>query len=117
VAACSRAAALGDLAYFPGARVIGSTAFVAEAYGFPRAAWEQVELRSLAPYEQIRDFYGGLGVRGWTATFENESRKATGRVYMRYLADSRRRTFYVIVVEERQRSRDVSVLLRRGLAR
>jgi hypothetical protein len=117
VAACSRGAALGDLTYFPGASVTGSTAFIGEAYGFPRAAWEQVELRSGAPYEQVRDFYAGLWVSGWTSTFEHESRKATGRLFMRYLADSRRRTFYVIVVEERQRSRDVGIVLRRGLAR
>lgn len=117
MAACGRGAALGDLAYFAGASVTGSTTFVGEAYGFPRAAWEQVELRARAPYERVRDFYAGLRISGWTSTFENESRKATGRVYMRYLADSRRRTFYVIVVEERQRSGDVSILLRRGIAR
>jgi hypothetical protein len=38
-------------------------------------------------------------------------------VYNRYLADGRRRRFYVITVEERQASHDVSVLLRRGIAK
>lgn len=114
---CSRADGLGDLKYFRGATLVGTTTSSGEAFGFPDAQWEQVELRSEAPYEQVRDFYARLDVRGWTSTFENESAKATGRVYWRYLADNPRRVFYVIVVEERQRSGDVSIVLRRGLAR
>lgn len=116
-AGCARRAALGDLTYFPGSATIGTTSFVGERYGFPHASWEQVELRAEAPYEQVRDFYARLAVDGWTSTFDNESPKSTGRLYLRYLADARRRTFYVIAVEEREGSRDVSVLLRRGLAR
>jgi hypothetical protein len=115
-AACGRSTALGDLSYFPGATVVGSTTFVGEAYGFPRASWEQVELRTEAPYGQVRDFYAKLKVRGWTSAFENESSKSAGRVYTRVLADTRRRTVYVITVEERLGSRDNGVMLRRGLA-
>ena len=115
-AACGRRAALGDLSYYPGATVVGSTSFVGEAYGFPRASWEQVELRTEAPYGQVRDFYAKLNIRGWTSAFENESRKCQGRVYTRVLADARRRTFYVITIEERPASHDNGVLLRRGLA-
>ncbi|MDR7482661.1 MAG: hypothetical protein QN203_09140 [Armatimonadota bacterium] len=115
-AACSRARgqALGDLRFFPGATVVGTAAFVGEAYGFPRAAWEQVELRSEARYEQVRDFYQRLQIGGWTGTFESETRKSDGRRYTRYLVDSRRQRFYVVVVEERQRAHDVAILLRRG---
>jgi hypothetical protein len=115
-AACGRNAALGDLSFFPGATVVGSTTFVGEAYGFPRASWEQVELRTEAPYRQVRDFYANLNIRGWTSAFENESKKSQGRVYTRVLADSRRRTFYVVTIEERPGSKDNGVILRRGLA-
>jgi hypothetical protein len=115
--ACGRNAALGDLAYFPGATIVGSTSFVGEAYGFPRASWDQVELRTEAPYGEVRDFYTKLDIRGWTSAFENESTKSAGRVYTRVLADARRRTFYVITVEERTGTRDNSVLLRRGLSK
>jgi hypothetical protein len=116
-AGCSRANALGDLRYFRGATVVGSTSSSGEAFGFPSARWEQIELRSQAPYEQVRDFYAHLDVRGWTSTFENESSKSTGRVYWRYLADNARQVFYVVMVEERQPSKDVSIILRRGLAK
>jgi len=108
--------ALGDLPYFPGSTHVGGTTFIGEAFGFPQAAWEQVELRSQAPFEQVRDFYAKITIRGWTSTFESESPKSTGRVYLRLLADNRRKQFYVVSVEERQPSRDVSVLLRRGRA-
>jgi hypothetical protein len=116
-AGCSRTNALGDLRYFRGATVVGSTSSSGEAFGFPSARWEQIELRSQAPYEQVRDFYARLDVRGWTSTFENESSKSTGRVYWRYLADNARQVFYVVMVEERQPSKDVSIILRRGLAK
>jgi hypothetical protein len=116
-AGCGRAQALGDLTYFRDASVVGTTSTEGEAFGFPASRWEQVELRSTAPYERVRDFYAGMTVRGWTSTFENESAKSTGRVYSRYLADTQRRVFYVIVVEEHERSKDVSIILRRGLAR
>ncbi len=117
VAACGRGNALGDLQYFPGAAFVGATSFVGESYGLPRSAWEQVELRSAATYEQVRDFYAQFAILGWSSTFESDSPKSTGRVYTRFLADERRRRFYVITVEERQASRDVSILLRRGLAK
>jgi hypothetical protein len=97
--------------------VVGTTSTEGEMFGFPPARWEQVELRSATPYTQVRDFYARLRVSGWTSTFEHESAKSTGRIYWRYLADSRRRVFYVIMVEEHGRFKDVSVILRRGLAR
>ncbi|MDQ7858624.1 MAG: hypothetical protein QN174_05450 [Armatimonadota bacterium] len=117
VVACSRPAALGVVPYFPGAARVGTTSFIGEAHGFPAARWEQVELRTQAPYPQVREFYQRVRVSGWTSTFESEVPKSTGRVFSRYLADGRRRTFYVITVEERARSRDVLILLRRGIAR
>jgi hypothetical protein len=117
VAACGRPASLGAIPHFPGAARVGTTSFVGEAHGFPASRWEQVELRSQAPYPQVRDFYRRVRVPGWTSTFESEVPKSTGRVFSRYLADSRRRTFYVMIVEERTRSRDVAILLRRGVAR
>jgi hypothetical protein len=116
-AGCGRANALGDLKYFPGAGVVGTTSFAGERYGFPDATWDQVELRSSAPYPQVHDFYAKTAIPGWTSTFESENRKSNGRVYSRYLADDRRRRFYAITVEEREASHDVSVLLRRGTAR
>jgi hypothetical protein len=116
-AACSRADALGDLKYYPGATVVGSTSYVGEAFGFPRSAWEQVELRTQAPYEQVRDFYRSATIPGWASTFETESDKSAGRLFTRFLADRQRKRFYAIIVEERQPSGDVSVLLRRGLAK
>ncbi len=117
IGACGRGDALGDLTYYPGATVVGSTSFVGEAFGFPRSAWEQVELRAEAPYEQVRDFYAKFTIGGWTSTFESEAPKSTGRVFSRYLADGQRRRFYAITVEERQTPRDVSVLLRSGVAK
>jgi hypothetical protein len=117
VRGCGRTAALGDLQYYPGATVVGSTSFVGEAFGLPRSAWEQVELRTEAPYAQVRDFYRAATIAGWASTFESESHKSTGRLFTRFLADGRRKHFYAITVEERQTSRDVSVLLRRGVAR
>ncbi len=116
-ASCGRHDALGDLRYFPGAAVVGSTSFVGDAYGLPRSAWEQVELRSAAPYQQVRDFYAKATISGWTSTFESESPKSDGRVYSRFLADVGRKRFYVITVEERKTSHDVSVVLRRGIAK
>jgi hypothetical protein len=115
-AACGRARgqALGELRFFPGAAVVGTASFAGEAYGLPRAVWEQVELRSRARYEQVRDFYRHLRVGGWTGTFESETRKSDGRLYTRYLVDGRRQRFYVVVVEERQRAHDVAILLRHG---
>ena len=115
-AACNRARdqALGDLRFFPGATVVGTAAFVGEAYGFPRALWEQVELRSPARYEQVRDFYRTLQIAGWTGAFESETRKSDGRLYTRILIEGRRRQIYVVVVEERQRAGDVAIVLRRG---
>ncbi len=117
VAACARGDRLGDLPYFPGSTRVGRTSLVGEAYGFPRAEWSQVELRSSAPYEQVRDFYAKLAISGWTSTFESEAPKSAGRVYNRFLADAKRREFYIVTVEERQASRTVTILLRRGLAR
>lgn len=117
VASCRRGDALGDLRYFPGATFVGSSSFVGEAYGFPRAAWEQVELRTEAPYPRVRDFYAQTAIGGWTSTFESEATKSDGRVFSRYLADARRKQFYVITVEERVAARSVSVFLRRGAAR
>ncbi|MGQ0550405.1 MAG: hypothetical protein ACT4PY_12145 [Armatimonadota bacterium] len=117
IAACGRGSALRDLPYAPGAIVVGETSFVGEMFGFPRSAWEQVELRVERPYEQVRDFYAQVAIRGWTSTFESESTKGGGRVFNRFLTDARRRQFYVITVEDRPASRDTSVLLRRGLAK
>lgn len=117
IAACGRGSALRDLPYAPGATVVGETSFVGEMFGFPRSAWEQVELRVEQPYEQVRDFYAKVAIRGWTSTFESEKAKDTGRGFNRYLADARRRQFYVITVEERRASKDISVLLRHGLAK
>jgi len=114
---CSRADALGDLKYYPGATVVGSTSYVGEAFGFPRSAWEQVELRTQAPYEQVRDFYRSATIPGWASTFETETQKSAGRLFTRFLTDRGRNRFYAITVEERQASGDVSVLLRRGLAK
>lgn len=117
IAACGRGSALRDLPYAPGAVVVGETSFVGEMFGFPRSAWEQVELRVERPYEQVRDFYAKVAITGWTSTFESESAKDTGRGFSRFLADAGRRRFYVITVEERRASRDTSVLLRHGLAK
>ena len=117
IAACGRGSALRELPYAPGAIVVGETSFVGEMFGLPRSAWEQVELRVERPYEQVRDFYAKFAISGWTSTFESESAKASGRAFNRFLADGRRRQFYVITVEERLASRDTSVLLRRGLAK
>lgn len=117
IGACGRGTALQDLPYFPGATVVGQTSFVGESFGFPRSAWEQVELRVEAPYERVRDFYAKVSIGGWTSTFESESPKSTGRVFNRFLADGRRQRFYVITVEERLAPRDVSVLLRHGVAK
>lgn len=120
VAGCARigrGARLGALPYFPGAAVVGSTSFVGELSGFPRASWDQVELRSQARFEQVRDFYAKVEIKGWSSKFETEVPKRTGRVFTRFLADNRRREFYTITIEERVPSKDVSVLLRRGLAR
>jgi hypothetical protein len=117
VAACGRPASLGTVPYYPGATRVGTTTFSGESFGFPRAQWEQVELRTRAPYPQVREFYQRVRVPGWTSTFESEVPKSDGRVFSRYLADNRRRTFYVITVEERTAARDVAIVLRRGLAR
>lgn len=117
LAACGRGRALGELRYFPGTTVVGRASFVREAFGFPRAAWDQVELRTAAPYERVRDFYAGMTIGGTTSSFSSEIRKSTGRVYTRFMADHRRRHYYAVTVEERQASRDVEVLLRRGIAR
>lgn len=117
IAACGRGSALQDLPYVPGASVVGQTAFVGEMFGLPRSAWEQVELRVERPFEQVRDFYAKVAISGWTPIFESESAKLGGRSYSRFLADARRRRFYVIGVEERLTSKDVSVLLRRGVAK
>lgn len=114
---CGRAGALGDVKYYPGATVVGSTSFVGEVFGLPRSSWEQVELRSQAPYEQVRDFYRAATVPGWASTFEGEAAKSAGRLFTRFLADGSRKRFYAITVEERQILGDVSVLLRRGQAR
>lgn len=115
-AACGRGDRLGDLPYFPESTHIGRASSIGEAHGFPRSRWEQVELRSTKPYDEVREFYAKLKVGGWTSTFESESPKSAGRVYYRFLADAKRRQFYVITVEERQASRTVAILLRRGQA-
>lgn len=118
IAACGRpAGALGDLRYFPGAAAVGSTSSEGEFFGFPRAEWEQVEMRTQASYAEVKAFYAKAGPKNWTSIFESELPKSTGRVYSRYLADGQRRTFYVITIEERQQSKDVAIILRRGLAR
>lgn len=116
-AACGRGDRLGDLPYFPGSTHVGRASSVSEAHGFPRSKWEQIELRSAAPYDQVREFYAKLTISGWTSTFESETPKSAGRVYYRFLADAKRKQFYVVTVEERQASRTVAILLRRGLAR
>lgn len=115
--ACGRRDGLGDLPTFPGATVVGRTSFEDAAFGFPAARWEQVELRTTARFEQVRDFYRGVTVRDQAAVFETEVPKHRGRLYARYLSDRPRRTFYVVTVEERPATRDVSILLRRGIAR
>jgi len=117
VAGCNRRDRLGDLPFFPGASYVGSTSTVGEQFGFPAASWEQVELRTQTPFETVRDFYAKIELGGQTATFENELPKSTGRVYNRFMADQPRRRFYAVTVEERTRPRDVSVLLRYGVAR
>ncbi|MBM3469912.1 MAG: hypothetical protein FJX73_03870 [Armatimonadetes bacterium] len=114
--ACGRGDRLGDIPYFPGSTHVGRASSVGEAHGFPRSKWEQIELRSTAPYDQVREFYAKLTISGWTSTFESEIPKSAGSVYYRFLADAKRRQFYVITVEERQASRTVTILLRRGLA-
>jgi hypothetical protein len=116
-AGCARRDRLGDLPFFPGATFVGSTSGTGERFGFPAARWEQVELRSQAPYEKVRDFYARMTPPGQTAAFENELPKATGRVYHRFLADRERRRFYAVTVEERSPTRDVSIVLRYGVAR
>lgn len=116
-AACGRGDRLGDLPNFPGSTHVGRSSSVGEAYGFPWSKWEQIELRSAAPYVQVREFYAKLTISGWTSTFESETPKNAGRVYYRFLADAKRKQFYVVTVEERQASRSVAILLRRGLAR
>jgi hypothetical protein len=117
-AGCGRPAdALGDIRYFPGATLVGSSSSEGEAFGFPRAAWEQIELRAQASYAEVKAFYAAAGPKNWTSAFESELSKSTGQVYSRYLADAERRTFYVITVEERRPSKDVAIILRRGLAR
>lgn len=117
IAACGRGERLGDIPYFPGSTLVGKAASVGEAHGFPRAEWEQNELRSTAAYEQVRDFYAKVAISGWTSTFESEMPKSVGRVYNRFMADAKRKQFYVITVEERQASKTVTILLRRGLAK
>jgi hypothetical protein len=117
-AACARApASIGSLPYFPGAVVVGTTSFDGPLVGFPQASWTQVELRSEAKYEQIRDFYKQKALVNPGAAFENESQKRGGRIFLRFLSDRRRTEFYTITVEERTASRDVSILLRRGLVK
>lgn len=115
-AACGRGDRLGDLPYFPGSTHVGKASSIGEAHGLPKSKWEQVELRSAAPYEQVREFYAKVTISGWTSTFESETPKSAGRVYSRFLADAKRKQFYVVTVEERQASRTVAILLRRGLA-
>ena len=117
-AACSRQPdALGDFKYYRGATMVGTVSFEGEAFGFPRARWDQVELRTQAGYAEVKAFYAKAGPQDWTSTLESEQPRSAGRLYSRYLADSRRRTFYVITIEERQPSRDVAIILRRGVAR
>lgn len=117
-AACRRSAtAVGALPYFPGAAIVGTTSFDGPVPGFPHASWTQVELRSQAKYEQIRDFYKHKVLPNPGTAFENESQKQGGRVFIRLLSDRSRREFYTITVEERAAQRDVSVLLRRGLVK
>jgi hypothetical protein len=105
---------IGDLQYFPGATVVGSTSSEGELFGFPAASWQQVELRTTVPYERVRDFYAAVTAGAASTTFESEVKKSGGRVYLRFLADRRRARFYAIMVEERQFSGDVSILLRSG---
>lgn len=115
--ACGRRGVLGELRYFPGAKVVERSSRVGEAFGFPRSEWTLVELRVVASFERVRDFYAGAVIPGTTSAFESAVAKSAGRVYSRYLADSRRQEFYAITVEERQGSREVTVILRRGVAR
>lgn len=117
-AACGRRGGLGDLRPFPGATEVGTSTFVAESlYGFPRASWQQMELRTHAPYAEVRDFYKQLSLRSQSSAFESEVPKSDGRLYYRIAADAGRKTFYVVTVEERRRARDVSIVLRRGVAK
>ncbi len=117
VAACGRGEALGELRYFPGSTLVGRSSRVGEAFGFPRSEWSHVELRVVAKYERVREFYERAKIPGTTSAFESEVPKSSGRVYSRYLADSPRKRFYAITVEERQGSREVTISLRRGVAR
>jgi hypothetical protein len=116
-AGCARPDRVGDLPFFPGASYVGSTSTTGEQFGFPPASWQQVELRTEAAFDKVRDFYAKAAIRGQTATFESEQPKSTGRVYNKFMADQARRRFYAITVEERAALGHVSVLLRYGVAR
>lgn len=114
---CARPDRIGDLPFFPGALYVGSTSTTGEQFGFPPASWQQVELRTQAAFDKVRDYYAKTAIRGQTATFESEQPKSTGRVYNRFMADQARRRFYAITVEERAALGHVSILLRYGVAR
>jgi len=115
-AGCARRDRVGDLPFFPGASYVGSTSTTGEQFGFPPASWQQVELRTQAAFEAVRDFYAKTAIGGQTATFESEQPKSTGRVYNRFMADQSRRRFYAVTIEERTGLGHVSVLLRYGVA-
>jgi hypothetical protein len=93
-------AEVGVLPYYPGAEVFATGESDGRAFGFGPAHWTRTDLTVRAPYERVRDFYAGITPAGWTSTFVNEAQKESGRRYDRFLADGRRRQFYVIQVRE-----------------
>lgn len=97
---CRARGAVGILPYYPGAEVSSVAEADGVAFGFGPAHWTRADLKVRAPYERVRDFYAARTPAGWTSTLTNETRKASGRRYDRYLADGRRQEFYVIQVRE-----------------
>ncbi len=97
---CRARGAVGMLPYYPGAEVSAVAEADGVAFGFGPAHWTRADLTVRAPYERVRDFYAARTPAGWTSTLTNETRKPSGRRYDRYLADARRRQFYVVQVRE-----------------
>ncbi|MDQ7850859.1 MAG: hypothetical protein QN152_03100 [Armatimonadota bacterium] len=88
------------LPYYPGAEVSAVAEADGVAFGLGPAHWTRADLTVRAPYERVRDFYTARIPPGWTSALTNETRKSSGRRYHRYLADARRREFYVVQVQE-----------------
>lgn len=97
---CRTRAGVGILPYYPGAEVSAVAEADGVAFGFGPARWTRADLKVRAPYERVRDFYAARVPAGWASTFTNETHKPSGRRYDRYLADPRRREFYVVQVRE-----------------